>query len=329
MNIIKPGLFSNRWIKLLGLIVSVLGVAFLVWRVSKIDLQSLFRTLGGMTFISMFIGSFLALAALFLLPLSWKFMVSSISIKRTPFLTATAVYLISNMGKYLPSNIAHLLLRNAFITDLYVSHVELAMASGMELIVFAATAAGFGALLLFISGNLNENLRNYSIAILGKAVLFAIAASIAAACLFLIFKKKKAKENHPDAVKTTMPRLAGGIMKASLLYVVFFFIFGGFLYHILMSTGNTTFSFSDYLFVSGALSLSWLAGFIIPGVPAGIGVREATLVVILNSAYQEQFILAGGIILRIVCTIADLAGFGLGALFRLIAKKRKNGASQG
>jgi uncharacterized membrane protein YbhN (UPF0104 family) len=62
----------------------------------------------------------------------------------------------------------------------------------------------------------------------------------------------------------------------------------------------------------GWLSLAWIVGYVTPGAPAGIGLREAVLVLGLSPALGESEALALALLYRLVTTIADgaLAAFG-------------------
>ena len=55
----------------------------------------------------------------------------------------------------------------------------------------------------------------------------------------------------------------------------------------------------------GAMALAWLAGFLTPGAPAGLGVRESVLLIILAPAAGEASILALAALFRIVTVLGD------------------------
>lgn len=78
----------------------------------------------------------------------------------------------------------------------------------------------------------------------------------------------------------------------------------------------------NFLVIAGAFLLSWIIGFILPGVPGGIGVREAAIAMLLysNGAVCEEIILSGIVTYRIVNIIGDLWG----VVFAYIIKKLWN-----
>ena len=66
----------------------------------------------------------------------------------------------------------------------------------------------------------------------------------------------------------------------------------------------------------GWLSLAWIVGYVTPGAPAGIGLREAVLALGLSPALGESGALALALLYRLVTTIADGVIAALGFLDR-------------
>ena len=63
-------------------------------------------------------------------------------------------------------------------------------------------------------------------------------------------------------------------------------------------------------------ALAWLVGTLTPGAPAGAGVREGMLVVLLSPTMGEGGAGALAIMLRLVTTIGELLAWGVGMLIR-------------
>ncbi|MCU1693095.1 MAG: hypothetical protein JWM64_2186 [Frankiales bacterium] len=73
----------------------------------------------------------------------------------------------------------------------------------------------------------------------------------------------------------------------------------------------------DLLLLStGAYALAWTAGFLFVVSPAGVGVREAALVVALSPVLDKPGALAVALLSRVVMTLGDLVWGGAGALLR-------------
>jgi uncharacterized membrane protein YbhN (UPF0104 family) len=61
--------------------------------------------------------------------------------------------------------------------------------------------------------------------------------------------------------------------------------------------------------VLGLFILSWLIGFIMPGAPAGIGIRETMLVVVLGGLISPDMLVFSAVVLRLISIIGDVVSF--------------------
>ncbi|WP_026126676.1 lysylphosphatidylglycerol synthase domain-containing protein [Nocardiopsis xinjiangensis] len=74
---------------------------------------------------------------------------------------------------------------------------------------------------------------------------------------------------------------------------------------------------------AGAYALAWTLGLLVVFAPAGLGVREAVLVVALAPVVEAGAALVLAVLSRLVMTVADLAWAGVG----LLASRRRAGAA--
>jgi uncharacterized membrane protein YbhN (UPF0104 family) len=65
-------------------------------------------------------------------------------------------------------------------------------------------------------------------------------------------------------------------------------------------------SINEIIVFSGAFIVSWLAGFITPGAPAGVGVREMVIIILLGGVANEASLLMAVVISRMITVIGDL-----------------------
>ncbi|MBR9765967.1 MAG: hypothetical protein GYB53_21230 [Rhodobacteraceae bacterium] len=73
--------------------------------------------------------------------------------------------------------------------------------------------------------------------------------------------------------------------------------------------------------------LAWIIGYATPGVPGGLGLREAALVALLSAAGQDRDLaLLASLLFRLVTTVGELAmfaaGWGLARLLRAVPAER-------
>ena len=84
-------------------------------------------------------------------------------------------------------------------------------------------------------------------------------------------------------------------------------------FHILYLMG-TYMEIEYYLIGVGLNSLSFILGYITPGVPGGIGIREAVMVYFFSTFIPEDQILSSAIIFRITTIIGDFIAFGIASI---------------
>jgi uncharacterized membrane protein YbhN (UPF0104 family) len=72
--------------------------------------------------------------------------------------------------------------------------------------------------------------------------------------------------------------------------------------------------------VAGAFVLAWLVGLVTPGAPAGLGVREAVLLVLLAGIGTEPEVLLAVLLGRIVNVVGDALFFGVGIMLGRMRK---------
>ncbi len=85
-------------------------------------------------------------------------------------------------------------------------------------------------------------------------------------------------------------------------------------------TSNTEIVLGNILTISGIYLISWLIGYVTPGAPGGLGVKEAVMVFLLSGIMQESDIILSAFILRFCNIIGDFLAF---LLNKIINKTNK------
>jgi len=94
-----------------------------------------------------------------------------------------------------------------------------------------------------------------------------------------------------------------------LLYILNYLIFGVVLQIIVTFMFN---QHADLLLMTGIFAVAWVVGFITPGAPAGVGVREAVLVAALTPLYGNEVAIGISALLRLVTILGDGFAFLIG-----------------
>lgn len=226
------------------------------------------------------------------------------------------IYGLAQFGKYLPGNVGH-----------HVGRVVLAKQAGVP----AATT--LQSMLIEMVWNIGIA---SGIALFGVALGGDIGVSPAALTLFFVVALMApwaawgvAKSFFPkllaritNGVPIALPRW-NTLMLVSLLYLAAFMIAGLIMdMHARFLFGAQT---SHVLMLTAIFVWSWIAGYVTPGAPAGLGVREAVLVSALTPIYGASVAVGLTLSLRVVTTLGDVLVFA----FALIRSQFKLNDRQG
>jgi len=106
-----------------------------------------------------------------------------------------------------------------------------------------------------------------------------------------------------------------------LLYVLMFITLGFIV--DLLAQGLYGVEESRVWFMTGIFAIAWIAGFVTPGAPAGLGVREAVLVMGLTPIYGSGMAVGLSVTLRIVTTLGDGLAFVAALLGRKVLSQQR------
>lgn len=108
------------------------------------------------------------------------------------------------------------------------------------------------------------------------------------------------------------------VLIATLGYLLFFFGFGLIFYAILRCTTPLQ---PDLTRVVTHGSLAWLVGFIIPGAPAGAGMREAALALAAGEQGRTPAVLTAILLFRLVTLSGDFLALCAGLWLQRVSRK--------
>ncbi len=299
--------------KIAGNLLMLAALAFLVHKFMKmdVDIAKLMqpRILCG-----------LALAALTLTAVvvcntyPWLAFTQSLSGTKIPFRRAMPIFTRSNLYKYVPGNVFQYIGRNQLAADMHISHVDVACATILD-ILFGVLSTGVISLLL-LGGAIGEVLQEY-----GKNFLLIGGIGIAAAVFaaMLVFWKFRDKcqsyllRYRSACSKENRPLLLRGILYYFLQNIVSAVVYGTVLLLIFQASGKAI-PLDQIFTLTGAFLFAWIVGFITPGAPGGIGIRESVMLFLCRNADWEAEILLYVLVLRIASILADVLGFLIGML---------------
>ncbi|WP_068117251.1 lysylphosphatidylglycerol synthase domain-containing protein [Tropicimonas marinistellae] len=228
-------------------------------------------------------------AALFLLAECWHRIVAGHG--QEPRARTYLSYTASLVARYLPGNVCHLIGRAVYLRDGPLSASALARATATEL---AVTPTGAALVLAVLWPVVPAAVLPPPLAAIPQWLpLAALGAGLS------VFALVSRVEALPDLRPPAAPVLLSAVFMTGL----------GALFAVLAWHGTD----APVVVAAVAAVFAWLAGYVTPGAPAGLGAREAILVAALTavgSSAENALLLA--VQFRLVTLVGELACFSAG-----------------
>ncbi len=294
--------------ELVGKLFVLLSFGFLFYILSKLDFTMM---------LGMFKPYWIPLIMLFAFVFSllylfmaegWR-MLLSLSSKACLGKQVISTYLKTVIFKYAPGNVFHFLGRHSLTKSEGIAHQSIAFANGVE-ILLQLFAVSFIIMIGSFFFDISLNIGEY-IALSQTKILLAFSLLLFVVLLVLFKKKYREILLHKGALFSLLQvfgyHLVFLLGSASILVLVYAWLFG------------VTFTFSLFVQTVFASSIAWLLGFIVPGAPGGVGIRESILVLLLPSILlvSKELVLAGALIYRVVTILGEGLTYFWAKLFEI------------
>jgi MFS family permease len=277
-----------------GSLAGFLGLVFVAMRLKDYLRSDILSHIPFWSWISCLALTILYAIANILLALAWRHLLLQYHVKTTR-LWSIKTYGISQLAKYIPGNVFQFAGRQGIGMSAGISGGVLAKSSLFELGLIAIAASLYGWLVLPI---FRENISTaYS------AVLF-ILSFLAIGCLFRFF--------------------FGLHIAVCFCQHVVFLLISGIVFAILLAIilNSSEYPAQIWLMIIGSYIIALLAGLIMPGSPAGVGVREWMLFFLLKNYISEIDLILVIFLGRGITVIGDSLFF---CAATLIPMAKKNG----
>ena len=208
----------------------------------------------------------------------------------------------ANLAKYLPGNILHFAGRQVLGARYGWPQGKIAAASLLEIGLFVLLPALIAGVALATTGDLGH---------LGHASWLGLVVVAAVLGLAVMLLGRRLASLLPGPLARLIARLELPRPRAllpALLYFLLFFIGMSLLAWWLYGLVAGTAAVADLPLLTGVFLASWLLGFVIPGAPGGIGVREGTFALLGGALLGEADSL---VIVALLLRLVTLAGEGL------------------
>jgi hypothetical protein len=217
--------------------------------------------------------------------------------------TVISIYCKSNLFKYLPGNIFHYIGRNQIAVKGGIPHGKVILATILETLLLALAAsivsiifAGRYAIRWIIEDS-------------GKEIII-ISIFLTAAILGIILYKfnpgvRKWVESYVDKIK----KIKFSKIAKFIAFYVGTFISNGIIFTFILSSLGEGLSEDFILPVVGIYAFSWIIGFITPGAPAGLGIREVMVCALLSGTVKDDTVLTTVVLYRFITILGDIIAF--------------------
>jgi hypothetical protein len=279
----------------LGSAIAILSIAFVFFRLYEYGQQIDFNRLEGKAYLIIICFALITGLANCLLAFAWWNTLSQFGANCSR-LWAVRTYGISQIGKYVPGNIFHLAGRQAMGMSIGLSGWTLAKSALWELILVSVS----GGLLSILA--LPLLIKSFPEEI--TTLLCAVFVSISMAVLWYfkgIF-----------------------VVRAFSFYAIFLAISGGIFIGLLgLLVENSLMHDLKWAPVLGAYIFSVVIGLVTPGAPAGVGVRELVLLMLIGSKVAEADLLLAVLMGRVVSIGGDICFFIYASLINRAEKNHE------
>jgi uncharacterized membrane protein YbhN (UPF0104 family) len=204
----------------------------------------------------------------------------------------------SQLGKYLPGNVAHIAGRHIIANGHGYTNQALVLSTIYEIsgLLSAAGLSSSVALIFSESAILDQFPLVFAVPVLAFVLPLLYLAH------YLAPRFAGLRHIRPFASRANAPAL---LFIPYLYYLTFFLLAGNALVLLTWPIESKPDSYS-YLIIWLAFSTSWTLGFLTPGAPSGIGVREAVLVYILSPMLGTPDAIIVSVLFRVVTVGGDL-----------------------
>ncbi len=260
---------------------------------------------------------FLYVIVMYLGAFIWSTIINSLS-RNSIFFNLSKIILVharSNIGKYIPGNFMQFVGRNILGHKLGYSHANLILSTALEVLVSIGTGMSL-VLLILLTGQTTIRVSQFNYLTDTSSIYFVCL--IGFLFLLLLFASEKTrlllvKVNKLIQDKVVISQIVLGFISAYLILGVCNII----IYKVLDNELNQI----DYFNFLMVYVFSWILGYIIPGPPGGLGVREVIYISLLSMVYDVSTVTLVAIILRIINLIGDLIYLVTAELIQKVVNK--------
>ena len=293
----------KRVLNYLGKAMTIIALAYIVYYIYRIDFDvNLIKSWPTFIVVAL-LGGILLAGCVFCMGALWGGIIKAFSKQSVQMNTALKVYAKANIGKYLPGNVMHYVERNLFAANAGMGQAEITMSTILEIGLEICTAGIIAIIFLgehiaFIVGELFSPLW----------LIVIIALLMIVVCVAVILFRLNSKFRD-IIVRLFSKNILIASLKNMFFYGLIFAIMGLIMVAILKYPLGCELSTQVCGYVIASYIMAWVIGFVVPGAPGGIGVREFVLITLLGAYLSEEYIVIAMILHRLLNVAGDFLAY--------------------
>ena len=226
--------------------------------------------------------------------------------------SATAIFCYTQIGKYLPGNIGH------HIGRVTLAKTRLGIPAGTSVISITqeAVLVTLSAILVGLmccSFPSAASAMKLPIPVRPWVLLVAVLTGATLFVSVIAASRSRAKRSKNLILRRVLAMTpTWSSIRATVPYYACLSLINGLVVSIIAAPWLTL-SLHTFLLLTAAYTLSWLVGFVLPGAPGGLGVRESVFTLLLSGVFPPAITLVVIGLTRIATVCADFLVFLIGA----------------
>ncbi len=279
----------------IGRLLVLLSFIFIIQLFIKVDWDKIWEFANIMWIFTFLISILIYIFATYLLSINWKNILEKFSAKPLPN-EVVYTYLETVIFKYIPGNIFHFAGRHKLEKSLSLARNNIVISNGIEIILQALSAF---LLLIFlhqfidlthVSKFINQEYIKYGFI---AAILLSIGLMTYLYEKYFIDKK----------IIDVMIFLSKLIVNYSI-----FLLFSSLVLILMLSLFYEYSTISDFIFILFYINtVAWIAGYVIPGAPGGIGIRESIILFpLISLGLNNDIVLMSVMLQRLVMIVSEV-----------------------
>lgn len=289
--------YGKKIIKWAGRILSLLAVVFIVKKVMEIDFDSklIFSPVGIMVIAALVL---IQTALIFLACRAWEHYLFQFGNVKPNRSRIWFVYSKANLFKYIPGNVFQYVGRNELAVESELSHKQVAASTVADTLTMVIIKVFVSFVLL--RGQLFKVIEKYvdrritiGIFILGLICVFTLIVVLARKKDYIRLVVQSKKSIAKSLIDYLCVDAVSGIMYMVVICIIL----------------NYSCTFGEVCFLVGGYTMASVIGFVTPGAPGGIGIREAVIIFLSKGIIDSDLLTTAAVVMRIICIAADILAF--------------------